>query len=394
LKACFSLLAAALVWLTGTSATPAVPPANPALNETGIASPPSPADAPIALLVDLSSGQTLFSRDPDRRFVPASITKVMTVFVAFEMIDSGKIDPGQTVMMSTDAYKHWHAVGSTMFLKEHQRVTVDQLLHGITTVSANDGSVVLAEGLAGSTEKWVAMMNAAARRIGMEDSHYGRPNGWMDDGQTFVTAHDLVTLATALIQRHPDLYRRYFGHKRLRFNGFEQVNHDPITGVVPGADGIKTGFTNQAGYGFLGSAERDGRRLIMVVAGSPTGRARNEAARSLMEWGFEAFGSQPLFPKGSVVGEAAVQDGDSRHVALIAPQAISAAMPQGTHPQVKLSIRYEGPLRAPIRAGKPVAELVIEAAGMPTSRVPLTARDDVAQANLFYRLTNGIAGIL
>lgn len=318
----------------------------------------------------------------------------MTVFVAFQLIDSGKIDPRQTVMMSTEAYKQWHGVGSTMFLKEHQRVTVDQLLHGITTVSANDGSVVLAEGLAGSTAKWVAMMNATARELGMRDSHYGRPNGWMDDGQTFVTAHDLVTLGRALIERHADLYHRYFGHKRLRFNGFEQVNHDPITGIIPGADGIKTGFTNQAGYGFLGSAERGGRRLIMVVAGSPTGRARNDAARSLIEWGFDAFDSHPLFHKGSYIGDASVQDGSARTVALIAPDNIGFALPRGHDAEVDLEIRYEGPLRAPIRAGEQVAELVITPKGMPSSHVPLVARDGVAEAGLVRRLANGLVDLL
>ncbi len=355
---------------------------------------PPPAEVPIALMIDLSSGQTLYAREPDRRFMPASITKVMTAFLAFEMIAAGDISTDQLVIVSDRAWTDWHSVGSTMFLELGQRVSIDALLHGVTTVSANDGAAVLAEGIAGSMPKWLDLMNAKAREIGMRDSNFGTPNGWMDEGRTFVTARDLATLASAMITRHPDLYARYFGHKRLKFNGFEQRNHDPVTGVVDGADGIKTGFTNQAGYGFLGSAARGGRRLVMVIGGAPTSRIQKQSSREFLEWGFQAFNGKPLFAKGSPVGEARVQGGADRSVVLVAPIDLGYDLPVGQTGAVTLTIHYEGPLRAPIARGERVAELEIAAEGMRPARVPLSAAQDVAVANAFERLVNGVAGLL
>ena len=352
---------------------------------------PPPLEVPIALMVDLSSGQTLYSREPDRRFMPASITKVMTAFTAFELIDAGKLKPEQLILVDDQTWTDWHGVGSTMFLELHQRVSVDALLHGVTTVSANDGAAVLGNGIAGSLPKWTAMMNAKAREIGMRDSHFGTPNGWMDEGRTFVTARDLATLASAMITRHPELYARYFGHRRLKFNGFEQRNHDPVTGVVLGADGIKTGFTNQAGYGFLGSAARDGRRLVMVLAGAPSSRVQHQASREFLEWGFQAFSGAPLFERGSTVGEARVQGGAERWVPLAAPISLGYDLPAGQTGKVKLAIHYEGPLRAPIKKGEQVAELEIAAEGMRPARVPLMAAEAVPVANGLQRLVNGVA---
>jgi serine-type D-Ala-D-Ala carboxypeptidase (penicillin-binding protein 5/6) len=354
---------------------------------------PAPEDAPIALMVDLSSGQTLFARDPDRRFVPASITKVMTAFLAFELIEEKKLFPHQIITVSDRMFEEWDRKGSTMFLKLNQRVTVDELLHGITTVSANDGSAVLAEGAAGSVERWTQMMNEKAREIGMRDSHFGTPNGWPDEGRTYVSARDLATLTQAMFVRHPQKYARYFGHHRFKFNEIEQLNHDPVTGVVPGADGIKTGFTNQAGYGFLGTAQRNGRRLVMVVAASPTGRTRNKASREFLEWGFSLFESRRVFPYGTQIGTAEVQEGADRSVGLVAPVPIRVAVPRGSSPAVSMEIHYEGPLRAPIEKGESVAELEITIGDLPPSRVPLLAANAVPEAGALQRLRNGLLGL-
>lgn len=354
---------------------------------------PPPLEVPIALLVDLSSGQTLYAREPDRRFMPASITKVMTAFTVFEMIAAGKISPEQQLLVSDEIWSDWHGVGSTMFLANRQRVTVDALLYGITTVSANDGAAVLAHGLAGSLPAWSERMNATARSIGMRDSHFSTPNGWMDEGRTFTTARDLATLAEAMITRHPALYERYFGNRRLKFNNIEQRNHDPVTGVVEGADGIKSGFTNQAGFGFLGSAERDGRRLVSILAGSPTGRMQKAASRAFLEWGFRSFEGHPLFDQGEIVGEARVQGGSARTVPLIAQRPIGYDLPVGQTAKVTLSIRYEGPLRAPIAQGEQVAELEIAVEGLRPSRVPLVAAQPIEEANIAERLVNGVAGL-
>lgn len=369
-----------------TSATAAPPPLVPA--------PPSAEDVPIALLVDLSSGQTLFAREEDRRFMPASITKVMTTYLAFDRLAKGKLFRQQITAMRPETYRLWHGVGSTMYLAENAPVTIDALIHGVTTVSANDGAAVLGEAAMGSMPAWLAEMNRTARAIGMRDSHFGSPNGYMDEGHTWVTARDLATLAGAMIDRHPAYYKHFVGARGLSFNGIAQRNHDPITGVVPGADGIKTGFTNQAGYGFLGSAQRGGRRLIMVVATSPTARQRNRAAQAFMEWGFRAFDSKILFPAGTVLAKARVQEGGLRTVDLVAPNPIRLAMPRGTTPRVSLKVRYEGPLQAPIKQGEKVAQLLVFFDGRQVSSLPLEARTSVASATQLQRMFNGFAGWL
>lgn len=366
----------------------------PALARDGAPHPPAAQDVPIALLVDMSSGQVLHQRNADRRFMPASITKTMTAFLAFELIEQGKLRPEQRFPVSRAAFAQWHGKGSTMFLAQDARPSVDQLLMGIMNVSANDGAVVLAEGAAGSVEQWVALMNEKARELGMSNSHFETPNGWMDDGRTFVSARDLVTLAAAMITRHPRLYARYVGHRQFTYEGITQPNHDPLIGRVRGADGIKTGFTNEAGMGYLGSIRRDGRRLLMVVAGADRGNVRNRAARDYAEWGFAHFAARPLFGLNEIVGKAKVQGGSARQVALRPQWPIMADMPRGTQPQIRLAIHYDGPVRAPITAGEQVAELEISVAGMEPSRVPLVAAADVQQAGFFGRIWNGIAGWL
>ena len=325
--------------------------------------------------------------------MPASITKVMTTFLAFEWMEEGRIFPQQVYGVRPETFRQWHRKGSTMFLAADARVTVDELVHGVTTVSANDGSVVLAEGAAGSVDDWVAAMNAKALQIGMTDSHFGTPNGWMDDGRTFVTARDLGLLGRAMVARHPSKYRHFVGARELEYDGIRQANHDPISGVIPGADGIKTGFTNQAGYGFLGSAERDGRRLIMVVAGSPRGSDRNAASRTFIEWGFQNFRGEMLFGKSERIGSARVQGGGVPAIGLVASGPVMVALSKGTQRRdIALSIRYEGPLQAPIAKGEEVAELIVEIDGMPDHRVPLLAKEDVLEATYVQRVFNAFRG--
>ncbi|MEO0033031.1 MAG: hypothetical protein RIS94_2789, partial [Pseudomonadota bacterium] len=257
-------------------ALPADPAAMPEIN------------APIALLIDVHSGRVLFERQSHRRFVPASLTKIMTSYVAFELVASGKLPLDRKIRMRPETFRKWHGVGSTMFLANDSETTVADLVEGIVTVSANDACVVLAEGVAGSVPAFTAMMNAEAKKLGMKDTHYNTPNGWMDEGQTYVSAADLATLSIALITRHPDLYRRFYGHDRMTWNGIAQANHNPLYGHTPGADGVKTGFTNEAGYGFVGSVERGGRRLMMVVGGYDRPNDRAQQSRALIEWSFAA----------------------------------------------------------------------------------------------------------
>ncbi len=346
-------------------------------------------DAPIALLVDVGSGRTLFARDANRRFVPASITKIMTSYVAFDLLTKGKLRLDQRFAMRPETFRQWHRVGSTMFIPADGQPTVAELLEGIVTVSANDACVVLAEGSVGSVPAFTKLMNDAAAELGMRDSHFNTPNGWMDEGQTYVTAADLATLSSALITRFPDLYRQFYGHSEMTWNGITQPNHNPLYGVTEGADGIKTGFTNEAGYGFVGSAERKGRRLVMVLGGFDRPKDRERQSRELIEWGFAAWSAQPLFAKGASVSAAEVQGGQERSVPLVAPRPLSITSPNGMTPQYTLAVRYKGPLKAPIAAGETVATLVVRVQGQPVQALPLVAGAAVPKGGLTDRVRNG-----
>lgn len=350
-------------------------------------------EAPVAMLVDITSGQVLHARNPDRRFMPASVTKVMTLYLAFEMIEQGRLDPAQVFTMSPVVAREWRRKGSTMFLDAGERVRVDDLLLGIANVSANDGAAVLGEGQAGSVAAWTLAMNDTARGIGMSGSHFGTPNGFPDEGRTFTTANDLVRLARALITRHPDKFGYYIGRAGFDYKGIAQVNHDPLIGHVAGADGIKTGFTNESGFSYLGTARRNGQRLVLVLAGVENGHLRARLARAYMEWGFTAFEHRRLFAPGQAVGEARVQNGDARSLALVGKGAVAVNLPRGSAGKLAATIRYEGPLRAPIAAGQEIAVLEVTAPGTAPARIPLYAAEAVGVAGPFDRIINAVAGL-
>ena len=388
-KTVATILGAALL---AAAAAPAPPVGDPPLVSRSSESPVDP-EIPIALLVDQSSGQTLFAREADRRFLPASVTKIMTVYTAFDLVERGELPLDRMVEIDQALEDEWGGEGSTLFLEAGDRVTVGQLLLGVTTVSANDGAVALGRAAAGSDAAWLALMNANAVSLGMRDSHFGTANGYPDEGRTWTSARDLATLAEAMTTRYPELYKRFFGHKGLSYNGIAQDNHDPITGVVEGADGIKTGYTRQAGFTFVGSAERGGRRLTLVIGGAPTAGIRNNAARKLMEWGFDNFTSRRLLDPGSVIGEAEVQAGAALTVALRTQGAVFANLPRGGSDGVQFAVRYRGPIEAPITEGRHIASLRITIPGQEPHDVPLVAAEDVPRANGWQRLRNGIAGL-
>lgn len=357
--------------------------------------PPGQIEAiPVSLLVDLGSGQVLHERSPDLRFVPASMTKVMTAYVAFELIAQGDLLPEQHFIVSPETAAKWNGKGTSMYLRGGESVSVDMLLHGIATASANDASIVLAEGFAGDVRTWTGLMNAQARRLGMEDSHFNTPNGWPDGGKTYVSAADLVKLARALITRHPALYRRYFGQKRMEWHHVTLQSHDPTVGVVAGADGIKTGYTREAGYNFLGSAERRGRRLVMVIGGARSDAQRSEASRSLLEWGFSAWRVRPLFAARAPIGSARVQGGNLRHVPLVSKAPVYASIPADSDEPISLKMHYDGPLVAPIAAGTEVGRLEIRVGSREPGYVPLYAQRGVGEAGPLDRLWNGLMNLI
>jgi D-alanyl-D-alanine carboxypeptidase (penicillin-binding protein 5/6) len=227
----------------------------------------------------------------------------------------------------------------------------------------------------------------------MSGSHFGTPNGFPDEGRTFTTANDLVKLARALVTRHPDKFGYFIGRSGFDYKGIAQINHDPMIGRVAGADGIKTGFTNEAGFSYLGTARRKGQRLVLVLAGVENGRLRGRLARAYMEWGFSAFERRRLFAPGAVVGEARVQNGDARRVALVAKGPVAVNLPRGAAGKLTATIRYDGPLRAPLAAGEEVALLEVSAPGVSPARIPLYTAEAVATARPLDRIVNAIAGL-
>ncbi|HMG48386.1 MAG TPA: D-alanyl-D-alanine carboxypeptidase family protein [Allosphingosinicella sp.] len=372
----------------------------------GAAAPPFETPASVAYMVDLSSGAVLYAKDPDRRMPPASMAKMMTTHVAFDLIKRGELSPDKICSVRPETWQRWHgdAAGSTMYLSPGEQVSVRNLLHGIVTLSGNDAAVTLAECISGTEPAFVALMNRQSQTMGLANSHWGNAVGWPDGGVTYTTARDLANLALATIRDYPQLYREYYGLREFTWGRtlgtnqpITQPNRNPLFGHVAGADGLKTGHTDEAGYGFTGSAEQNGRRLIMVVAGipDPGGYARR-AAESVrfMQWGFNAWQSRPLLRQGQHIGEARVQLGSASRVGLVAPQNIAVTYPAGLGQNLRARIVYQGPVKAPIARGQHIADLVVTTADMPPQTMPLVAETDVGEAGIFGRIWAGLKSIL
>ena len=368
------------------------------------AAPPFETPARVAYLIDLSSGAVLLDKNGGQRMPPASMAKMMTTEVAFELIDQGKLPLSKMCTVRPETWQRWHGpqAGSTMFLSVNEQVSVENLLHGIVTLSGNDASVVLAECIAGTEPAFAAQMNALAKTLGLTDSRFGNSNGWPDEGVTYVTARDLATLARASIERHPKLYKQFYGQPSFTWGktlgsgqDITQANRNPILGKISGADGLKTGHTEEAGYGFTGSAEQNGRRLVMVVAGLGSFGQRIEESTKLMNWGFNAWQTRPLYAKGASVGTAQVQLGAEDAVALVAPKAIALTYPAGLSVgEPKVRIRYNGPLKAPIAKGAEIAQLVVTLPDGTVQSVPLVAGVAIEEAGFFGRLWTGLKQML
>ena len=371
----------------------------------GAAAAPPPFDtpAPVAYLVDLSSGAVLLAKDADRRMPPASMAKMMTTEVAFELINKGQLPLSKMCTVRPETWTKWHGpkAGSTMFLSVNEQVSVENLLHGIVTLSGNDASVVLAECIAGTEQAFAAQMNALGKQLGLKNSNFGNSNGWPDAGVTYVTARDLATLAKASIERHPKLYKQFYGQPSFTWGktmgagaNITQGNRNPILGKVAGADGLKTGHTEEAGYGFTGSAEQNGRRLVMVVAGLTSFNQRIGESARLMEWGFNAWAAKPLFKSGATVGTAQVQLGSETEVALLAPRDLAVTVPAGLGGQTSMKIRYAGPVKAPIAKGQHIADLIVTSRDTGEQVMPLVAAEAVEEAGFFGRLWTGLKQLL
>jgi D-alanyl-D-alanine carboxypeptidase (penicillin-binding protein 5/6) len=362
---------------------------------TQAASPPFDTPAPIAYMIDLSSGAELMAKDADRRMPPASLAKMMATELAFELIDSGHLSLNKMCTVQQETWQKWHgpAGGSTMFLSPGEQVSVENLIHGVVTLSGNDASIVLAECVAGTDQAYVAQENALAKRLGIANSYFGTPNGWPDNDVTMVTARDLGKLARATIERHPKLYKQFYAQPNFTWGktlgsgaDIKQDNRNPILGRIAGADGLKTGHTDEAGYGFTGSAMQNGRRLIIVLAGMTSVNQRIAESVRFMNWGFNAWQTKPLYKSGATVGKAKVQLGSSSEVSLVAPQDIAVTMPAGLGGSIRSTqIRSLVPLKAPIAKGDHVADLVVTTETGPQT-MALVAGESVSEAGFFRRV--------
>lgn len=367
------------------------------------AAPPFETPAPIAYMRDLSSGAILYAKNAEQRFPPASMAKMMTVYVAFDLIKKGELKLDQMIPVRPETWQRWHgpAAGSTMFLSPGEQVSVANLLHGIVTLSGNDACVVLAEGISGTEPAFVALMNRAAGKLGMQNSHFGNSNGWPDEGATYVTAHDLSRLAEATIREHPQLYKAFYSQREFTWGKtlggnqpITQANRDPLLGRVTGADGLKTGHTDESGYAFTGSAEQNGRRLVMVLSGLKSFNDRIEQSVAFMNWGFRAWQSKPIAKKGRRVQTAEVQLGDDDKVGLVAPQDLAVTLPAGLGSEMAIKVVYNGPIKAPIKAGQHIADLVVTTPDMPAQTLPLVAEKDVGEAGFFRRVWTGLLSLV
>ena len=359
--------------------------------------------AKVAYLYDVNSGAVLYAKNPDVRMPPASMAKMMTTEVAFELIDKGQLPLNKMCTVRPETWQKWHGpqAGSTMFLSPNEQVSVENLIKGIVTLSGNDASVVLAECIAGTEQAFTDQMNALAKKIGVTNSHFGTANGWPDNGVTYVTARDLATIAKATIEHHPKLYKEFYSLPSFTWGktmgagkDITQDNRNPILGHVPGADGLKTGHTDEAGYGFTGSADQNGRRLIEVLAGMASWNQRVQESTRLIQWGFGAWTDKPLFKAGDKVGSARVQMGSSSEVPLVAPRDLAVTIPAGlSSGSTSMKIRYDGPIMAPIAKGQEVAQLVVSTGDTPPQVVPLVAGEDVGRAGFFGRIWLGLKSL-
>lgn len=350
--------------------------------------------APVAYVVDMGSGLVLLDKAAEKPIAPASMTKMMTAYVVFDHITRGDLRESDSFRVSERTWRKWTNTGSSMFLKPKQRVPVRDLLSGMITLSGNDAALVLAEGVGGSEGEFIVAMNVTAQKLGMANSHFATVNGWPDGGKTQTTARDLAVLSARTIRDFPMLYATYYGQKSFRWNNIRQMNRNPLLGMIDGADGLKTGHTSGAGYCLVGSAKQQGRRVIIVVAGLPTSQLRAEESRRMVQWAFDAWRIDALYPANAVVARLPVQIGNQRMLAATTRRPFALALSIEDNRHYQLVVRYKGPLKAPIKRGAQVALLVAKFQDGTERKMPLYAVTSVDRAGFLVRALNGLRNLV
>jgi D-alanyl-D-alanine carboxypeptidase (penicillin-binding protein 5/6) len=334
-----------------------------------------------ALIVDFETGATLLEKNADERMPPSSMSKLMTMYVVFDRLKQGRLQLDQMLPVSERA---WRMGGSKMFVDIGQQVRVEDLIRGVIVQSGNDACIVLAEAISGSEQQFAELLNEYARRMGMTNSNFRNSTGWPDPEHR-MTARDLSILARRLITDFPDYYR-FYNERSFRFANISQDNRNPLLARVPGADGLKTGHTEEAGFGLTGSAMRDGRRVILVLNGLPSMRARAEESERLMEWAFREFEAVTLFRAQDTVEEVPVYLGERRTVPMVGGRDIVLTLPRRWRERLEVRVRYQAPLAAPVMRGQTIGELQVAGQGVPTLSVPLVAGADVEKLGLLPRI--------
>jgi D-alanyl-D-alanine carboxypeptidase (penicillin-binding protein 5/6) len=342
-----------------------------------------------AFIMDYDTGAVLLNKEGDTLTEPASMTKMMTVHMLFKYIKDGRVSMDDTFHVSEKA---WRKGGSKMFVEVNSNVSVSDLLHGIIVQSGNDAAIVVAEGIGGSEEAFAEAMTEEAHAIGMTKSVFKNATGWPAEGH-LVTVHDLAILARDTIRNFPDLYKLY-SVKEFTYNGIRQPNRNPLLGTSAGVDGLKTGHTETAGYGLTASAERDGRRLILVVNGLGSVRERRTESQKLLDWGFREFDNYDLFAKGEAISSANVWLGSETKVDLVADEDVLLTLPRTASRDMKVSVVYEGPVPAPITQGDQIATLKVEVPNQDTIEFPLYAAHDVGRLGFIGRIGAAIKYLL
>ncbi|MCC0015105.1 MAG: D-alanyl-D-alanine carboxypeptidase [Rhodobiaceae bacterium] len=341
--------------------------------------------APFAFLFDVETGSVLLDKSSTEKMPPSSMAKLMTMAVVFDMLKEGRLSITDEFLISEDAWRRGGAVsgGSTMFAELNSKIALSDLIPGVVVQSGNDASIAIAEGLAGTEEGFARLMNAKASEIGLTGSNFANATG-LPDPNMYVTARDLAKLALYIINEHPEYYS-YYGMPEFTWNKVRQRNRNPLLRMDIGADGLKTGYTEKAGYGLVGSAVQNGRRLVLVINGLNTMRDREEEARKLLLWGFRAFDKATLFDAGKTVGSVRVFGGATGRVGVVGKGDIHLLVPKGAQPDLRARIVYEGPVAAPIEKGARIASLRVYDGETLLLDSPLYAQEDVDVGPLHMR---------
>jgi D-alanyl-D-alanine carboxypeptidase (penicillin-binding protein 5/6) len=342
-----------------------------------------------AILIDMETEAVLFAKNPDQKTHPASMSKLMTVYLVFERLKNGSLKMTDTFPVSVKA---WKTGGSKMFTPVGGRITVEKLLHGIIVQSGNDACVVMAEGLAGSEEAFAELENKKAKELGLTNSSFANASGLPDPNQ-IMTVRDIATLSEHIIRDFPEYYG-LFSVKDYEYNEISQGNRNPLLYKNLGVDGLKTGHTQEAGYGLAASAIRDGRRLLLVVTGLHSMNERSQEGERLLEYGYREFGTYKLFAAGDKVDQANVWLGKAPTVPLVVEKPLAVTMPKRMRPDMKVKLEYTGPVPAPVAQGAPVGTLTVTVPDWKTYEMPVVAGESVPRLGTLQRISAAVRQVL